>query len=122
MFWHTNEVCLRVKEAKEQYVIATVSKRNGDDWLFTTVYASPNEQTQDELFEELGVFALQNHKPWLLAGDFNETRSLLERKNCSDSLQRCCTNFDNWKNNNALFDLGFVGLEFTWCQGKNLDT
>ena len=113
MFWHTYEVSIQVKECNSQFMMATVFRSNDEDWLFSAVYASPNEQTRDELFEELGVFTSQNQKPWLLAGDFKETRLMTEHKNCSDSLQRRCTKFDNWINNNGLVDLGFAGLEYT---------
>ncbi|KAJ8428721.1 LOW QUALITY PROTEIN: hypothetical protein Cgig2_020942 [Carnegiea gigantea] len=57
--------------------------------------------SSDELIEELGAFASQNRNPWLLAGDFNETRSMTECNNCSDSLQR---------------------PEYTWSQETNLET
>ena len=60
VFWHTSEVSIQIKECNSQFVTATVSRNNKEDWLFSAVYASPNEQTRDELFEELGVVPSQN--------------------------------------------------------------
>ncbi|KAJ8426808.1 hypothetical protein Cgig2_000953 [Carnegiea gigantea] len=35
---------------------------------------------------DLGEFARHNSRPWLLVGDFNDTSSMEERRNCSDNL------------------------------------
>jgi len=67
-------------------------------------------------------FSEHNSQPWLLARDFNETKSMEERRNCSDDLIRRCTHFGNWIDTNALIDLGFTGPQFTWSRGPNSET
>ncbi|KAJ8425584.1 hypothetical protein Cgig2_011787 [Carnegiea gigantea] len=49
-------------------------KCRGDiNWLFSTIYASPQESTRIIFLYELGSFAQLNNRPWLLVGDFNKT-------------------------------------------------
>jgi len=67
-------------------------------------------------------FSANNSQPWLLAGDFNETKSMEERRNYSVDLLRRCTHFGNWIESNALIDLGFTGSPFTWTRGLSPDT
>lgn len=62
-----------------------------------------------ELWGELGNFAQLTSHPWLLIGDFDNTRSMEERRNCSAHLAHRCVNFNNWIENNGLIDLGFLG-------------
>jgi len=71
------------------------------------VYGSPSEQLRDELWEELSDFNQHNDRLWLLAGDFNDTKSLDERPHCGEGLARICSKFSNWIENNGMFDLGY---------------
>ncbi|KAJ8439092.1 hypothetical protein Cgig2_009235 [Carnegiea gigantea] len=70
----------------------------------------------------LSNFAIQHNQPWMLAGDFNEMRSMTERKNCNDDLSRRRDNFNHWIKNNGFIDLGFSGSQFTWNRGRNPET
>ena len=60
--------------------------------------------------------------PWMLAGDFNETRSLEERDHGGKEMARRCAKFNNWIENNGLLDMGFSGPKFTWSGGKSWST
>ncbi|KAJ8424220.1 hypothetical protein Cgig2_011631 [Carnegiea gigantea] len=44
--------------------------------------------------------------PWLLAGDYNETRTLDERDHSGLDMARHCSKFNNGIENNALIDTG----------------
>lgn len=57
-------------------------------------------------------------KPWLIAGDFNETRSLAQRDHGFNHMARHCFRFNNWMVNNGFLDLGFSGPQFTWTFGS----
>ena len=76
---------------------------------FTAVYASPHKDTRQSFWHQMNDFSANNSQLWLLAGDFNETKSMEERRNCSNDLIKRCTQFENWIDNNALIDLGFTG-------------
>jgi len=69
-----------------------VKRKNANPWLFTAVYASPKESVRQNLWSELGSFRQTCGIPWLLAGDFNETRNMEERCNCSEEISRRCIN------------------------------
>lgn len=57
--------------------------------------------------------------PWLLTGDFNETRSLSERQGTGGTeMQRRCRSFCDWMETNGLIDLGFSGPRHTWSRGE----
>jgi len=56
-----------------QFITVEIMNKNGDDWLFSAMYGSPQEVIRNELWHKLGDFAQANNQPWMLAGDFNET-------------------------------------------------
>ncbi|KAJ8441388.1 hypothetical protein Cgig2_009096 [Carnegiea gigantea] len=93
-----------------------------DGWLFTAIYGSPQEAAREKLWTLLETFVSTHTKPWLLVGDFNETRSMAKRQNYGSELARHCVKFDHWINNNEFIDLGFLGPEFTWSQGLDPNT
>lgn len=59
---------------------------------------------------------------WLLGGDFNETRSIIERHGGGSEMQRRYLNFSNWMEDNGLLDLGFSGPSHTWFRGDSHST
>ncbi|KAJ8442674.1 hypothetical protein Cgig2_003718 [Carnegiea gigantea] len=67
-----------------------------------------------ELWDKLESWASSNNRPWLMVGTFNETRSLEERNHGGPDMARHCSKFNDWIENNALIDIGFSGLKFTW--------
>ncbi|KAJ8441577.1 hypothetical protein Cgig2_003083 [Carnegiea gigantea] len=78
--------------------------------------------TREKLWLELTNVANNITMPWLLVGDFNETKSLDERGHGGDEMRRRCNNFNNFIENNALLDFGFHSPKFTWVRGKSMTT
>ena len=68
-------------------------------WSLSVIYASPNETLCQSLWRELGEFCSTCNKPWLLAGDFDDTKSMDDHFNCSEDLVRRCNNFSLWIEN-----------------------
>ncbi|KAJ8446976.1 hypothetical protein Cgig2_006604 [Carnegiea gigantea] len=68
------------------------------------------------------IYKNQGSTPWLLAGDFNETRSLEEHEHRGNDMIRRCTSFANWIENNGLIDLGYSAPCFTWTRGNSWKT
>lgn len=58
------------------------------------------------------------HRPLLLPGDFNETRTREERDHGGSYMATRCAKFTNWIGNNVLLDIGFTGPNFTWVRGR----
>ncbi|KAJ8447113.1 hypothetical protein Cgig2_022842 [Carnegiea gigantea] len=122
LLWTGEETHLRVLEAHDQFVTTEISVRGTRTWQFTAIYASPHATLREELWTKLEHHANSSRAPWLLAGDFNETRSLEERDHGGPDMARRCSKFSNWIENNALHDLGFSGPKFTWVWGINQTT
>ncbi|XP_074289440.1 uncharacterized protein LOC141614592 [Silene latifolia] len=99
-----------------------VSRRGEEPWFFSAIYASPNPQNRNELWAELERYAKNNNYPWMLAGDFNETRSLAERHGGDHNMARRCNLFNNWIENCELIELEFSGSLHTWARGNSCDT
>ncbi|KAI8025856.1 hypothetical protein LOK49_LG02G03284 [Camellia lanceoleosa] len=125
MIWNPNVVNVRVVEACSQQITATISRQDFQDWVLSAVYASPNANKRDELWEQLQVLAQTIEKPWLVAGDFNDFTSQHEKRsfqgNNSLSLsqdQRRNRKFNNRLNNCKLMDLGCAGPRLTWSNNR----
>ena len=56
--------------------------------------------------------------PWVVFGDFNEILSFDEKLGWLDRDARQLEGFRECLSNCGLFDLGFVGQRFTWCNGR----
>jgi len=52
-----------------------ITMSNGNEWLFTAVYASPHDENHRILWEELKNIIDDNHNSLLVAGDFNDIAS-----------------------------------------------
>ncbi|KAI9070476.1 hypothetical protein K1719_047561 [Acacia pycnantha] len=67
---------------KTEVASSDVSMRSeeGEEMLFTAVYASPTESKRHRLWESLYNLACDITEPWLLAGDFNDIKTPLEQK------------------------------------------
>ncbi|KAI7989599.1 hypothetical protein LOK49_LG13G01930 [Camellia lanceoleosa] len=125
MIWNPNVVNVRVVEACSQQITATISRQDFQDWVLSAVYASPNADKRDELWEQLQVLAQSMEKPWLVAGDFNDFTSQHEKRsfqgNNSQSMsqdQRRSRKFNDRLNNCKLMDLGCAGPRLTWSNNR----
>jgi len=79
VFWNSDETDLVVLNSHDQFVTVEVKPQGLASWILTFNYASPQLHNRDILWPQLQQFASTVGKPWLLAGDFNETVSLEER-------------------------------------------
>jgi len=122
VLWNSEETKIEVITSHEQFVTVEVKSFDHGNWLLTFVYASPQVQTREILWQTIQQLAPSYRKPWLLAGDFNETICLEERSHGGPDMVRRCRRFKNWIDNNGFIDLGFSGPQFTWARGRSLAT
>lgn len=87
---------------------------NRRQWVLTAVYASPQENIFQFLWEKLD--ALEMGVPWLLIGDFNCVLRVEER----NSKIRASSSFRSWVDRNELIDLGFMESCYTWSHGTSI--
>ncbi|XP_028098837.1 uncharacterized protein LOC114298467 [Camellia sinensis] len=70
--------------------------------------------SQGELWERLVNLKEKFPKPWCLAGDFNEIRSMGERKGCSRR-DRGTQELNEFIDKYEVSDLPLLGRKLTWC-------
>ncbi|KAJ8430841.1 hypothetical protein Cgig2_034168 [Carnegiea gigantea] len=101
-----------------------VKTKDEPKWLFSAIYASPQETTRHHCWSELSTFTQAHNLPCLLVGDFNDAQKIAERLNCGDDLARRCDNFNHSIENNHLLDLGFSDnlwsrvVKAKYCHGR----
>lgn len=79
ILWNRDELSVDVIEIEDQFIHCRIGVEN-KSMLFTTVYASPNEQRRHRIWHRLFNISLEISEPWLLAGDYNEIKTPLEQK------------------------------------------
>ncbi|KAI8574007.1 hypothetical protein RHMOL_Rhmol01G0320300 [Rhododendron molle] len=117
--WDTSKVSLNITHASSQAIHTEITKDGFEDWVLSTVYASPDPKNRDILWEEMDIQAHSSNKPWLVAGDLNDTLNSSERRSFAvDSSSSQRRKFVGHVNNCNLVDLGFSGPKFTWNNGR----
>ncbi|XP_074300458.1 uncharacterized protein LOC141631726 [Silene latifolia] len=122
LYWKPEIVSVSTVTEHQQYITIEIARTGEVPWFFSAVYASPDPTNRKELWSELENFAKSNNRPWLLAGDFNETRYLSERHGEDANMARRCENFNNWIDNCDLIELAFSGASHTWARGNLAET
>ncbi|XP_028777172.1 uncharacterized protein LOC114733838 [Neltuma alba] len=112
-------VTVDVLQNHHQFIHTRVSSEPGTPpILFTAVYGSPRPIPRENLWRQLLQIAEGVHSPWILAGDFNATISMNERRGGSRHAQAGCKSFKQFISKSGLIDLGYVGPKFTWQRGN----
>ncbi|KAK9691696.1 hypothetical protein RND81_09G212700 [Saponaria officinalis] len=122
IYWKIDIVTVNPVNEHQQFITIEISRNGELPWFFSVVYASPDPSNRRKLWAELENFARQNNRPWLLAGDFNETCSLNERHGGDVNMARRCERFNNWIENCDLIELAFTGVTHTWARGNSVET
>ncbi|XP_074265965.1 uncharacterized protein LOC141588420 [Silene latifolia] len=116
LYWNTDIVSVIPVLEHRQFIRIEISQNGEYPWFFSAFYASLDPTNRRALWTELESFVRANNRPWLLAGDFNETRSLSERHDDDYNMARRCANFDNWIENYEFLELAFSGPAHTWAR------
>ncbi|XP_021718802.1 uncharacterized protein LOC110686485 [Chenopodium quinoa] len=74
------------------------------------------------MWDELKRFAHTHNKPWLFAGDFNDTRFPPDRNKSCRETDRRSRLFNEWIEEMDLLEVEFSGLEHTWARGRTIET
>ncbi|XP_021742733.1 uncharacterized protein LOC110708815 [Chenopodium quinoa] len=105
-----------------QHITMEITRVGATPWFFSIVYASPDATKRKELWEELKSFATQHNKPWLIAGDFNDTKFLSERNTSCRETDRRSALFNERIEDMDLIEVEFSGAAHTWARGRSLET
>ena len=106
------DVTLVVNSRLALHLVITTKDQS---WVLTTVYNSQVISDHKRLWNSLNVFnTLQS--PWLLTGDFNAITNQDEHKGGSfHHYYSKSRSFNKFITDNSLFDLGYIGSPYTWC-------
>ncbi|XP_021723765.1 uncharacterized protein LOC110691155 [Chenopodium quinoa] len=122
VYWKQALVTVNPISQHQQHITMEITRVGEIPWYFSAIYASPDPSKRQELWKELRDFAASRNKPWLMAGDFNDTRYPSERnKSCSETNRRSRM-FNDWVEEMDLLEVEFVGAAHTWARGKSMET
>ncbi|XP_010666466.1 uncharacterized protein LOC104883619 [Beta vulgaris subsp. vulgaris] len=122
IFWQPELVTMEPILKHDQFITMDIKRVGGEPWYFTAIYASPDPTKRTELWQHLRDFATNNNKPWLLAGDFNDTRFTWERSSSCAETSRRTARFNEWVEEMGLLEVEFSGPSHTWARGNSLET
>ncbi|XP_021717958.1 uncharacterized protein LOC110685744 [Chenopodium quinoa] len=122
VLWKTDLVTVNPILKHYQHITMEISRVGDRPWYFSAVYANPDPTKRKELWKELQEFARQNNEPWLVAGDFNDTRFPSERNTFCRETDRRSSLFNSWVEEMELVEVEFSGAFHTWARGRSLET
>ncbi|KAL0433053.1 UNVERIFIED_CONTAM: hypothetical protein Slati_2639600 [Sesamum latifolium] len=98
--------------------VSVKMEESGDWWPFTGIYGEPNTSKRVDFWKLLCRLHEQSRKPWLCAGGFNEILEHTEKEGGVAWAEWQIRNFCSCLTQCELFDLGFRGSPFTWCNNQ----
>jgi hypothetical protein len=93
----------------------------GKEWKFIGLYGHPEVIHRPDSWGLLRFLCGLEPDPWLCVGDSNEIISLSEKSNSSFRPPRQMQEFKQALADGNLYDLGFLGPKFTWCNAQSGD-
>ncbi|XP_021715352.1 uncharacterized protein LOC110683313 [Chenopodium quinoa] len=122
VFWKPDLVTVEPIHQHNQYITMNIHRVGEESWYFTAIYASPDPLKRSDLWRELKDFAATHNKPWMLAGDFNDTRFAHERSSSCPETTRRTAEFNEWVEDMDFLEIEFGGPNHTWARGTSLET
>ncbi|KAI9070534.1 hypothetical protein K1719_047503 [Acacia pycnantha] len=113
ILWEVEGLMVDIIRRDDQFIHCKVGL-GGSSMAFTAIYASPSEQRRGRIWSILQNIASNMVEPWLLAGDFNEIKSPLEKKGGGRINETRCARFNDWIQDCNLIDIEANGPFFTW--------
>ena len=87
-------------------------------WRASGFYGHPDARKRNVSLELLNSLKNQCDMPWIVVGDFNEITHPDEKLGWLERDANQMGSFRECLNARGLFDLGFVGQRFAWCNGR----
>ena len=110
---------VRFKSCSNSHIDMVVCEGSGaQPWRATGFYGHPDSGMRSISWNLLESLKKQCSMPWIVFGDFNEILNSDEKLGWLDRDARQMEGFRECPSNCELFDMGFVGQRFTWCNGR----
>lgn len=87
-------------------------------WRATGFYGHPDVGKRFISWQLLDFLKNQYSMPWVMFGDFNEITHSNEKMRWLDRDLKQMEDFRGCLTRCKLYDLGFIGQKFTWCNGR----
>ncbi|XP_075655081.1 uncharacterized protein LOC142625281 [Castanea sativa] len=118
LLW-SSDTNLEIKSFSNRHIDAIITESsNGLSWRFIGFYRHPETHLKEESWKLLSFFCNQFNLPWFCCGDFNEILFMNEKTGGTQHSQSQMDNFRRVVNLCGFKDLGYYGLDFTWCNMK----
>ena len=115
LFWNRG-INLEIKSYSGNHIDAFVwETNNSSTWRITGFYGHPETHKRYDSWRLLSFLHSQYQLPWLCLGDFNEILSMHEKSGGPVRSQHQMDGFRNIINFCGFSDLGYCGIDFTWC-------
>lgn len=112
--WNSALIEVEVLKLDRQLIHLKCRYPRNDWFCVTALYAIPNSNHKQILWNNLSGLASSMMLPWTVLGDFNDVASLNERTGgLGGCALRCSLFFDRIQSCN-LMDIGAMGPKFTW--------
>ena len=100
-----------------RHIDAIVTKEQSKNkWRFTEFYRHPETNKSEESWRLLEELSTRSTIPWFCIGDFNEIMHRREKEGGNTHPKWQMKNFYKAVNRCNLRDIGYKGLDFTWCR------
>lgn len=111
-------VNVEVLSATDQVVTALVTENDGSIWLLIVVYASPNYQVQEELWQHIMELSYVVNLSWVVIGDVNQPLEAKDKRGERPINRHLATKLRQTIDNCKLIDIGFQGPQLTWSNSQ----
>ncbi|KAL5703663.1 hypothetical protein ACHQM5_022190 [Ranunculus cassubicifolius] len=120
LFWKEG-VDLEILIANKNHISGKISNYPANkDWFFSFVYGHPVSHHRKIVWNDLRNFAGVVEGPWALMGDFNAIMAVEEKNGGNEIITSSMKEFNDLIQELGLFDLGFTGPKFTWCNNRSV--
>ena len=123
LLWNSNRVEVEQLASIIQEIHAKVKVLPSNlSWILSAVYASPRIVERQVLWENLTKVAKLHSKPWIIAGNFNEP--LTEVDKFGGRLVRINKSllFKDFLDKSNMVNMGFSGLRYTWTNKREISS
>ena len=118
MLWK-EELNLHIRGYSKNYIDAIITKSSsGFKWRIIGFYGHPETHLRHKSWKLLTDLNRHFSLPWLCFGDFNEIVSMEEKLGGVVRTQQYMDGFRDAINICGFKDLGYRGLDFTWCNNR----
>ena len=117
LMWNKSKINIKIIKSSRHFIHGIVKEGERDSWLFTVVYANPNNELKKQCFKEVAQLVGSIRMSWMVIGDFNEILMASEKVGGARVDNQRIYRFAKWVQDCQLIDLGSKGPKFTWRGG-----